>query len=368
MIGRMKNISGSNANLETPPVTDPVKERANFHWISSLALAVLVFLVALLIIEWSLRASGAEPNFRDSQARWSTVREAAGLDRDADAIALLGASRIRAAISLSETETRYPDQGIYPLGYVGRAPCAVLQDLAEETKFRGTIIVSLSSNWVDCRPAQNQMHDIVSRYHNQWNWARKIDASAANLVTQNLVTADPDHSIRSLLSNLREFGQFTRPQNYEVTRRNRQLEMDFSQFSEDDLAQMQSSGAWAFIGRVEAEERRRRENWLAGIAAFNEAIETINARGGQVILVRLPTSGPLEQAEEEHFPRDQFWDEMARRLPAIAVLHYQDYPALSAFATPDGNHLDFRDAPRFTSILFDLLEQEGVSLSRKSQE
>ena len=361
----MKNLSNTGSKAAALQTSEAEAERQNNHWISSLVMSVACALFVLIAYEWSLRAAGIEPNFRDSQARWSTVRETAGSDLDRDAIAILGASRIRAAISLSELEQRYPDQPIYPLGYIGRAPCAALQDLAENTEFRGTVIVSLSSNWVDCQPGPNQMHDVVARYHSQWNWARKIDAWASNLVTQSLVATDPDHSFRSLFKNVIEPATPVLRAKYEITRRNRQLEMDFARFSEADLAQMQEHSVWAFRGRVAADASLRRERWLAGLDAFNQAIETITARDGQVILVKLPTSGPLVQVEEESFPRAQFWDEMARRLPATAVLHSQDYPSVSGFATPDGNHLDFRDAAAFTTALFNALESEGVTLSRR---
>ncbi len=360
----MKNLSNTASNAAALAPSETETERENNHWISSLVISVACALIILIAYEWSLRAAGVEPNFRDSQARWSSVREVAGTDRDRDAIAILGASRIRAAISLNELERRYPDQAIYPLGYIGRAPCAALQDLAENTEFRGTVIVSLSSNWVDCQAGPNQMHDVVARYHGQWNWARKIDAWASNLVTQSLVATDPDHSFRSMFKNAIEPATPVLRAKYEITRQNRQLEMDFSRFSQADLAQMQEHSVWAFRGRVATDAGLRRERWSAGLDAFNAAIETITARDGQVILVKLPTSGPLVLVEEEAFPRAQFWDEMARRIPATAVLHYQDYPAISSFATPDGNHLDFRDAAAFTTALFDALEHQGVTLSR----
>ena len=347
-----------------PSIMAPDSARAETSWIGNLLTAMLCAACILVAYEWTLRASGAEPNFRDNQARWSSVREAAGEDRAHDSIALLGTSRVRAAISQTELEKRYPDQAVYPLGYIGRGPCAVLEDLANETGFRGTVVISLNAAWVDCRPGPYQMHGTVARYHGEWNWARKVDAWAANVVTQNLVFTDPNHSIRNLIVNALEPGTSLLKEDYEITRRNRQLEFDFSRFSDADLAHMASHGRRAYIQRVETAEHKRQEHWTAGLAAFSDAIKTITARGGQVVLVRLPTSGPVKRVEDEYYPRQQYWDNMALMLSTTTALHYQDDAVLARFDTPDGNHLDHRDAARFTAALFDAIERDGVEFTR----
>lgn len=348
-----------------PSIAAPDSARAETSWIGSLLTAMLCAACILVAYEWTLRASGAEPNFRDNQARWSSVREAAGKDQTRDAIALLGTSRVRAAISVAELEARYPDQAVYPLGYIGRGPCAVLEDLANTTDFRGTVIISLNAAWVDCRPGPYQMHSTVARFHGEWNWARKIDAWAADVVTQNLVFTDPSHSIRNLLANALEPGTSLLNADYEITRRNRQLEFDFSRFGDDDLARMRSHGRRAYIQRVETAEHKREEHWNAGLAAFSDAIENITARGGQVVLVRLPTSGAVKRVEDAYYPRQQYWDRMALSLSTATALHYEDDTVLTRFDTPDGNHLDHRDAARFTATLFDAIERNGVDFTRK---
>lgn len=361
----MKNSSISSSDrqsMQAAPVDGSEKES---DWMTSLVAAMACALIVLIGYEWTLRTTGAQPNFRDNQARWSLVRDAVAKDRTQDSIALLGTSRIRAAISLAELESRYPNQTIYPLGYIGRGPCAVLQDLADNTEFQGTILVSMHANWVDCRSDPFQMHSVVARYHQEWNWARKIDGQIANAVTDKLVLTDPRHSIRKMILNTMEFGNPLTPNEYEITRENRQLEFNFSQISDADLERMRSHSRYAFLGRIGDGDGKRADNWSSGLGLLNEAIETIVARGGQVVIVRLPTSGPLRLEEEQHFPRQVFWDDLAATLPASTILHFEDDAVLSSFKTPDGNHVDYRDAPRFTGVLFDELERRGTDFSRR---
>ncbi|NQY98531.1 MAG: hypothetical protein HRT82_15370 [Henriciella sp.] len=360
----MKNLSDLALGSTKSAVIEDDQGREGQRWIAGLLMAVACTLMVLMTYEWTLRAAGAEPNFRDTQARWSSIREAVGRDQDEDAIAILGASQIRAAVSISILEQRFPEQTIYPLAYVGRTPCPALQDLAENTGFRGTVIISLTSNAGDCDPEVNHMFDVVAGYHNQWNWARKTDAWAADLMTHALVATDPDHSLRSLIENALEPGRPLIKQRYEITRRNRQLEMDFSGFDDSDLARMREHTLWAFRYRADIDDSLRQDRWSKDVDAISAAIDTINARGGQVVIVRLPTSGSLATAEQEFFPRAEYWDEIARRLPVTAALNHADYPAVTAFKTPDGNHLDFRDSADFTTALFDAIEGEGVSFSR----
>lgn len=361
----MKNLSISNSRLATLPATEQKPAREAYHWITSLVWALGCAVILLAGYEWSLRASGAEPNFRDNQARWSAVRYAAGQDQSSDAIALLGASRMRSSIVLSELEARYPDQAVYPLGYVSRNPCGVLQDLARSTEFRGTIVLSLNANWVDCRPGPHQMHRTVERYHQEWNWARRLDSWAADRITAGFVFTDTKYSIRSVLKNLLERGVPLPPEALEYTRQNRQIEFDYSHASDQDLANMQATNRRWFLGRVRDASGGLSEHWETGIDELSQTIETITARGGQVVIVRLPTSGALRRSELDHFPRAQFWDDLAQRLPASAMIHFEDYSQLSDFELPDDSHLDRRDAARFTAVLFDIFEQEGIDFQRR---
>ncbi len=361
----MKNLSTSNSShpRTTTAVASPASHDA--RWISTIVIALVIAIAALMAFEWTLRASGAKPNFRDNQARWSQVREAVQQDVNYDSIALLGASRIRAAISISALETRYPNQAIYPLGYVGRGPCASLQDLADNTEFRGTVIVSMAPNWVDCDPSRFQMHGIVNRYHQDWNWARKIDSRLSNTVTRHLVIFDPHYSIQNILENYLERGEILPRPDYRTTRENRQIEYDYSNISPDELEQLQSRSLHSFLYRQEKGENKGQDRWGAALAIFRNAIDKIEARGGQVIMLRLPTSGPLERAEIEHFPRAEYWDQFSTQLSASVTMHYQDFAELSRFSPPDGNHLDLRESARFTATLFDLAEAEGIDFSRK---
>jgi hypothetical protein len=208
------------------------------------------------------------------------------------------------------------------------------------------------------------MHSVIQRYHQEWNWARKLDAWTADLVTQNFTFTDSSYSIRSLLENSIRHGTPLPRKKHEVTRKNRQVEFDFAQVNNEELAIMQATNLRWFRGRARDGANELPDQWQDGLAALSDSIESITARGGQVVIVRMPTSGPLRREELQYFPRDRFWDDLARKLPASAILHFEDYPAFSRFELPDDSHLDYRDAAHFTRTLFEIIEEDGVALER----
>ena len=360
----MKNLSISNSDRPSKLDIERGDAEPKTDWIRSVLIAVVFTFVLLVAFEMVLRASGAQPNFRDNQSRWSAIRDAAGKDTSSNAIALLGASRIRAGISLDTLRDRYPDHGVYPLGYVAHRGCAVLKDLANTTEFRGTIILSMNANWVNCQPGPNQMYSKVDSYHRDWNWAREIDARISNVVTGWFVFTDSHYSIRSLLSNTLKTGTVLPQKHYVTSRVDRQLEYDFSFLDSEKLDDIRNHDTASYLWRVDTELQLNEASWKNGLEEFSRSIETITKRGGQVVIIRMPTGGSLRRAEEEAFPRTQFWDDLAASLPADAIIHFEDEAALAAFNLPDGNHLDKRDAPEFTQKLLDLLESKGIELNR----
>jgi hypothetical protein len=95
-----------------------------------------------------------------------------------------------------------------------------------------------------------------------------------------------------------------------------------------------------------------------GIAAVNDAVSEIQARGGRVALVRFPTGEKLYAQRSEVFPRASFWDRFASETKAV-TLHFKDVPGFEKFTFPDESHLDYRDAPEFSRVLVEALKNAG---------
>jgi hypothetical protein len=115
------------------------------------------------------------------------------------------------------------------------------------------------------------------------------------------------------------------------------------------------------LARIETWENEKPDakQWLQDALGLEPAVAAIQARGGKVVYVRMPTCDALWDADERMFPKAQFWDQLAARTHAIAI-HFKDDPTLASFDCPDTSHLDMRDAPAFTRALLQVLRDRGV--------
>jgi hypothetical protein len=89
------------------------------------------------------------------------------------------------------------------------------------------------------------------------------------------------------------------------------------------------------------------------------AIAQIQARGGRVVYVRMPTCDERWTGDEIVFPKAQFWDQLAAQTRALTI-HFKDYPELAKFPCPDTSHIESKDAPEFTRTLLDILQRHGA--------
>ena len=98
--------------------------------------------------------------------------------------------------------------------------------------------------------------------------------------------------------------------------------------------------------------------WPAGVGRIEDMVSRIQRRGGKVVFVRCPTSGPYREIEERYFPRARFWDVLARETSA-ASMHFEDVPGMQ-FVCAEGSHLYLADTVTFTRLLAGKLKELGV--------
>jgi len=92
---------------------------------------------------------------------------------------------------------------------------------------------------------------------------------------------------------------------------------------------------------------------------------TIEARGGKVIFIEMPTSGMVREIEGRRFPREAFLRAFERE-NGTRVISSIDDPDLSQFVCLDGSHLDFRDRAKFAEKLVHALEMRGLTTTKLS--
>jgi hypothetical protein len=80
-------------------------------------------------------------------------------------------------------------------------------------------------------------------------------------------------------------------------------------------------------------------------------VAAIQKRGGKVVFLRLPVTGPLVEREEQLAPRVATWDRLLRENSTVPAIHFAEHPDLKSFDCPEWSHLSAADSVEFTRRL-----------------
>jgi len=340
----------------------------------SLVLALALALLSLVSWELYLRSKGRVPDLNDDKNLWA--RQRARVDElGRDDVILTGSSRVLFDIQIyawQKATGRRPLQLASP----GSSPLPIFHDLVQNTNFAGTVVVGVteglffSTTFPEAMPwarAQNK----VDHYHKR-TYAQRLNFALSLPFQKNLAMVSineeewsDDTNLKALLAAI-EFGNRTGEEPFPP----------FNNFSfSDDLRNTRMSDRMATdtafaatVQRVWGAMRRfhREPEKEATLAFFLADARAFKARGGNLILLRCPSSGPLAAGEAEAFPRQEFWDELVRQSGARAY-HYQDYEALNGFECPEWSHLSGPDADLFTRAWVRILKQDNALITPKAQ-
>ena len=100
------------------------------------------------------------------------------------------------------------------------------------------------------------------------------------------------------------------------------------------------------------------DRFLAGVKEAIEAryrdtktcVDKLRARGGKIVFVRFPVTGPLKELEDKNTPRAQTWDRLIQET-AVPGIYFEDFPELKTFECPEWSHLSAGDSVEFTKRL-----------------
>ena len=95
------------------------------------------------------------------------------------------------------------------------------------------------------------------------------------------------------------------------------------------------------------------------IKSMVDSVNAIEARGGRVIFMRLPSTGKVYELEEHYTPRAAIWDRLVRETGAPGV-YFEDYPELSGFECPEWSHLSAEDSVVFSQRLVQVMLEQGL--------
>lgn len=336
--------------------------------LAAFAGAVLLVLAG----EWALARRGYIPTALDSMDLWVARRNEVA--REPRALVVLGSSRAQVGIDL-DTLARRSGRHVIQLAIDNTSFLPVLAGLADDPEFRGAVLVDYLERFA--MPGQRDQTALA--WQAAWERQRHLGGVSPSALSEAWLGdalrsrlrlyADGAQPLTSLLT--RVLDPAASPQ-YLVIRPDRSREADYARtdlppFYYRTVARYLDVPLdrlpWdAGLPAVESALRKAVDALPeadaaaidAGIARASALAQRIEARGGRVWFVRMPSCGLIREAEQRLYPRERYWARLAEVNPGGSV-HFQDHPALAGVDCPDGSHLDRRDVPGFTNALVDLL-------------
>jgi hypothetical protein len=332
-------------------------------WRGITVIVVLVVIAAACAWEFYCRSIGYGPTLNDNEDLWTLTRQRVG----PESIVIIGDSRGWFDLDLDELQKGL---GKRPVQLAGGGMCGfpVLEDLAADENFHGTIICSILPRIFFAPPGTppfERGEKAVKRFHSQTPAQRASEYLAMPLeehvafLKQEELTLD-DYLKKLPISN--RPGALVPPRlppyfgTLDRERRARMIEECARPGSE--LAK-RIQQIWlplftppppptyipkdVFMAKMKDAIETRFHNIIA-------AVEKLRARGGKIVFVRLPLSGGLKALEDETTPRNQTWDPLLQRTGAPGI-YFEDFPELAGFNCPEWSHLSAGDSVEFSKRL-----------------
>lgn len=329
--------------------------------------AIMVLSLTTLLIggyELSLRHLGYYISFDDSESMFADKKRKIYLPIQ-EATVFAGSSRIKFDLN-TEVWRRLTGETPVQLANVGSSPIPVLKALAADSLFKGKLIIDVAEPlFFDLSGRSYERPQKFLDFSKNETPAQRFSFHINTLLESNFVFLDKDNfALSALLEYLpipprpgkldfpkypTEFGLMNFDRNSSMANRFVDHDQKGVKMMQDIWMQLAAMGAKAPPTPVHVVDSFIRDIKLC--------TDQIRARGGQVVFVRPPSSGPLWKGEQMGFPRDKFWEKILT-VTGCKGMHFADYPELNKMNCTEFSHLRQSDANVFTKKLVEVLSKE----------
>ncbi|MGZ5220911.1 MAG: hypothetical protein ACXWV2_07175 [Chitinophagaceae bacterium] len=324
-----------------------------------------VLIVSTAVISWEiyLRNKGVAKAYDDGPELWAAKRAMVYEPMD-KATVFIGSSRIKFDLDIATWQTITGEKAIQ-LSEEGSSPLLVLENLANDEKFKGKLIIDITEPLFFSGGSPRDAETVKNiNFYKDRTPTQRASFALNNVLESKLIFLDKEYfSLNAMLDQLeipRRKGVFVMPvfpMDFDRTTPDRQSKMS-DQFVADTTLQNKVKSIWKYFAEIGRTRPPVSEEIITGV--LNRAkvsIDKIKARGGQVLFIRTPASGPMGMGENMGFPRDKFWNRLLS-FTGCPGIHFTDYPAIAHFVCPEWSHLTPRDAIVFTKQVINILDKE----------
>ena len=333
----------------------------NHPWRGMAVVVALIAIAATIAWEVYARSAGYGPTLNDTEDLWAQTRRRV----TPGSIVIVGDSRPLFDLDLDELERGL---GTRPIQLAQAGSCAfpVFKDVIDDETFHGTIICSIVPlMWLaPGGPLVENAEGAVKREETQ-TWAQWASHLLAAPLEERVAFLKMDElDTRGLLKRIHlpnRAGALVPPAlppYFASLDRERRARMTPQCAQPGPLQDRVKNGwlplftpppppSWVPREAFQAKVGETIENRFRDTAAL---VEKLRKRGGKVVFVRFPVSGPLKEHEDKATPRQGPWDRILRDTGAPGI-HFEDHPELASFELPEWSHLSAPDSVEFTRRL-----------------
>jgi hypothetical protein len=339
----------------------------------SLLIALIISVIGITAWELYWRSQDYIPTIDDNKAFWAVQRDRVQ-NLSPDNVVLIGSSRTLFDIQLDNWESQTGTRPIQ-LANVGSSPLPVFHDIVDNTDYSGTVIVGVtpglffSTTFPEAEP-WSWPQSRVDHYKDR-TYAQRINHQLSLPLQQNLVLMsageeelDDNIDLKALLKRIKIGNRITEnmPPFYEfgiMTSLDRNLEMTARTVTDTAFANTIIT-VWKFFGKGAPPPDKE-----ATMAYFLKDAEKFKAKGGNLILIRCPSSDGLRAGENQVLPRKDFWDDLVEKAN-VKSYHFEDYEQLKNLKCPEWSHLSVQDARFFTTELAQIMITDQAITNSKN--
>jgi hypothetical protein len=260
------------------------------------------------------------------------------------------------------------------LALVGTSPRPILNNLANDEKFRGNVIMGGSEIAIyamDSATREGSARDGIE-YFNKETPAQKLNASLDFMLESKFVFLEEGKfGLNALLNTLpipNRPGVVPRlgpPRAFSFSDFARQSSINPILFKDTALRNAVVR-YWASGVTRNKQIIIKGDTLEAYFKQLKNSIDRIRARGGKVFMIRPPSTGPVLARENKLYPREQYWDKLLQ-YTQLSGFYFTDYPEIAQMDCPEQSHLSPSDAVIFTKTLIKILkEKEGWTFPASS--
>lgn len=324
------------------------------------AIALVLFIAGMLAWEWKWRAFGAGPAYRNSDSAWAAQRRRIS-EGEGNKTVLIGSSRVLFDVQLHVWEQMFGERPIQ-LALEGTSPLPVLEDLADDPKFTGRLLIGISPplffGGFDRRiqAIKSWQRETLAQRAGHWLSVQFVEPFFAfyeeDFALMTVLKRQPFWPRRGTGGGRLEVRRLS------VHEKDRNTRL-WDKLEKDPEYQALAKSIWRQLfapppGMTPEKGRQIAEEQINRTAA---AIAKLKARGVPVVFLRPPSDGEFLQAENKGFPRERTWNVLLERTGTPGI-HFEDYPELQGLTLPEWSHLNAADAERFTERLCAILQRE----------